>query len=786
MNERLSALTGNAGTNTGPSPTAKVGNTMGTDSGQGRDAAARESVRLDAGSQAEAGKKPRISACLIVKNEEAFLRGCLESLAGAVDEIVVVDTGSTDRTVQIAEAAGAKVVHEQWQDDFSAARNRALDEATGDWALVVDADERLESGQVERLRALVAQAEVDGYEGYMVQIVNFPDNEEARTITHRVGLFRRRPEYRWEGKIHEQIGPAITRRGGRIVPSDLKFDHYGYDPAVRKARGKEARNTSMILRQLRQDPGNPFMRYNLGQEHYGAGRFEEAVVQLRRAVWLAPVDKVPYGPTAVYRLVDSLARLGRWEEAFRVCDQYEPILPDYTDLRFLDGVVAFHAGEYQRALESLLRAVGKGETPADKYDQVHTGSGSYKAWWYIGQLYERVRQDAKALAAYTGALQADPRYLPALKSWLEVAFRMAGGNPQVVYDGLISNVDVERVGGKGAEVIYTAFLNLRGWEQAARVLEWEVWQGRPFERLHREALILLAQGKVGAAAQKLGEALKSGGETGGSRGRGEEERAERGVALVDAVLAALAAGEGQLESAGDYLSQLRQDEDRAAHADVLEYVLDQMQRARQGAEEGGGQGHGQGGGQGIGLGEGDVADLTSWRIGALNESDPVHEQAAWEVLARTVFLGLGQETEATVGYLLRLGVSEAVIQRRLGEILFALNQPDLGVQFLLEAALQGEHTDESLALIALHAARKGFLAEAEGVMRAVVQARPNDPVVVVRLAQILLDQGKTDEARQEVEAAQRTCGDSAILRSWLKTHRAGAQTQPRVQPQVQG
>ncbi|MGE5482584.1 MAG: glycosyltransferase [Bacteroidota bacterium] len=711
-------------------------------------------------------QSPRISACLIAKNEEAFLCACLESLAGEVDEIVVVDTGSTDRTVEIATAAGAKVVHEEWKNDFSVARNRALDEATGDWVLVVDADERLASGQAGRLRELVSRAEAEGYDGYLVQIVNFPDNEEARTITHRVGLFRRRPEYRWEGKIHEQIGPAITRHGGRIVASDLKFDHYGYDPRVRKAKGKEARNTRMILQELRKNPGNPFMHYNLGQEHYGAGRFEEAVVHLRRAIWYAPVDKVPYGPTTVYRLVDSLARLGRWEEALRVCDQYEPILPDYTDLRFLDGVVSFHAGEYQRALASLLRAVGQGESPADKYDQVHAGAGSYKAWWYIGQLYERVRQDQKALAAYTGALQAEPRYLRALKSWLEAAFRVAAGNPEVVYDALLKNVDVGRIGDRGAEVVYTAFLNLRGWEHAARVLDWEVWKQKQFERLHREALILLAQGRAEEAAARLDEALGGGGVGGtwtgsNSAGASSEDpeglrglRAEWGVALVDGTLAALAAG--HWATARDYLARLRDDGEKGAHADVLEYVLDQVSQdddqPRQDKDKN------------------NVTDLNLWLIGVLSEGDPLHEQAAWEILSRTVFLGLGRKAEATMGYLLRLGVGEAVIRRRLGEILFALNQPDLGVQFLLEAALQGEHTDESLALIALHASRKGFLTEAENVMRAVVQARPNDPVAVVRLAQILLDQGKAEEAYKVVDEARRHQADSAILRSWLATH----------------
>ncbi|HHV53909.1 MAG TPA: glycosyltransferase [Firmicutes bacterium] len=752
--------------------------------------------------QAEA-QVPTVSACLIVKNEEQFLGGCLGSLRGVVDEIVVVDTGSTDRTVEIAQAAGARVVHERWYNDFAAARNRSLAEAVGDWILIVDADERLQPGQADKLRQLVANPDADGY---LVLIVNFPDSEESRVTTHRLSLFRNRPDYRYEGTIHEQIAPAILKAGGRILACDLKLDHYGYDPRVRILKGKEARNVSMVLKELRKDPGNAFMRYNLAQEYHASGRLEEAVAQFRRCLWLAPADKVPYGPKAVYRLVNSLARLGRWEEALRLCDQYEPLLPDYTDLKFLDGVVAFHAGDLWRAQLSFLAAIGKGDAPTDKYDMVHAGAGSYKAWWYLGQTYERGGQDQKAAAAYTGALQCNPRYVPALRSWLEVALRV--DRPEAAYEQLRAIVNVDELPFEAADAAYTAFLNLGAYEEALQVLNWRLWEepARALARRHRQALVWLARGDAKRAFTELQQALADsqaqGSQSPSSPGARQSDDSGRepdasGIwaARRDAVLAALAAGE--YEPARQLVLELRQagigqaeqgegdqaGRGQAAQADVLGHVLTRLMV--QSAAGGGATAMDDVDGKtpvdlgGLGpvnsAGPGNVSDLWTFTSAHAPERtnglwDQAHQDAAWELITRAAFFNLGSIVDQLVNYLADSGVSEPVLRRRLGEIFYGLHREELAMEFLVQAALQGEHTPDSLQMIALYARRKGFLPEAETILRTVVESRPNDPIAILRLAQVLEDQGKTNEAVQVVRDAHRTLPDSAIIKSWLKSH----------------
>lgn len=780
-----------------------------------------------------------LSACLIVKNEEQFLPECLASLRGIADEVVLVDTGSTDHTVEIGQAAGARVVHEEWRNDFSAARNRSLQEATGEWILVIDADERLKPGQAERLRQLLTEGQADAYQ---LLIVNFPDDEDARATSHRIGLFRNRREYRYEGLVHEQIGPSILRAGGKISTCDVTLDHRGYDAKVRLVKGKESRNVGLIQRALKKEPDNPFMRYNLAQEHYVAGRFEDAVVQFRRCLWLAPADKVSYGSIAVYRMVDSLARLKRWEEALRLCDQYEGLMPDYTDLKFLDGVVALNAGDMQRALLSLLKAVGQGESPAEKYELVHAGSGSYKAWWYLGQVYERGGQDAKALAAYTGALAADVKYVPALRSWIETALRLASdalsrksatgedgaaagaeaeakakagssivpGAATVAYAQLqnVLGEKKDEVGLKGADAVYTALLNARGYDEALQVLGWKAWEGHEAERLHRQGLVLLAAGRVEDALAVLEQALAAASAGAkASLGEGDTVRAavvagaeartiaEGGTAEVhapgpedqanaetpgilrDAALAAWTLG--RRGAAVQYASQLAGWAAWADEAAALRAVLvrGQGEKAAQGlGGDGEGQGDGDGKADGMGLDAvmSNVTGLARASAAGLGDAgDPgaaTGQGAVWNLVARCVFLGLGELVDGLVAYLQQRGVQESLIRRRLGEVFWALHLEELAVELFIQAALQGEHTDTSLQIIAMYAKRKGFLREAEAVLRHVMESNPEDAVVVLRLAAVLEEQGKSDEAVALVQQAQGRLQGSAILRSWLKSH----------------
>ncbi|MCS7301430.1 MAG: glycosyltransferase, partial [Fimbriimonadales bacterium] len=155
----------------------------------------------------------KITLSMIARNEAQYLEACLQSVQGVVDEIVLVDTGSDDATPQIAERYGAKVIRTEWRHDFAAARNIALQHATGDWILVLDADERLTP---ESKQAILNAVRHPQFAGYYLEILNEIRNGDY--FVHRiVRMFRRLPELRWEGVIHEQITPSIVERKGRIA-----------------------------------------------------------------------------------------------------------------------------------------------------------------------------------------------------------------------------------------------------------------------------------------------------------------------------------------------------------------------------------------------------------------------------------------------------------------------------------------------------------------------------------------------------------------------------------------
>src|SRR5262249_15334550 len=139
----------------------------------------------------------RVSLAMIVRNEEANIAACLASVAGLLDEIIVVDTGSTDRTIELAHAAGARVVKFVWVDDFAAARNLSLDQATGDWIFWLDADERLDAETRKRLRRLHGGLRDESAAYLMRQLSRPLDPSGPTTAVDQVRLFRRRPDVRW-------------------------------------------------------------------------------------------------------------------------------------------------------------------------------------------------------------------------------------------------------------------------------------------------------------------------------------------------------------------------------------------------------------------------------------------------------------------------------------------------------------------------------------------------------------------------------------------------------------
>lgn len=295
-----------------------------------------------------------LSACIIVRNEQDNLARCLASLTGVVSEIVVVDTGSTDNSVAVARAFGAKTYEFPWTEDFSAARNFSLAKAQNRWALVIDADEELDRDSGKLLIQQLAETEHDAL---FVRVYNYVGEVEQPELMvgTSVRLFRTDKGYTYSGLVHEDITPSIVERGGRIGSTDVVLYHYGYLQATAQNESRFERNVRMLRAQLDANPDDGVAWFYLGTEYFVADRHEEAVECYGRALDLVD-EKSRVRPRLLRNMVESLRRTRQTAQAYDLVLRALRMYPDYPDLWFLRGLIEEQLDNLSGALESFTRA----------------------------------------------------------------------------------------------------------------------------------------------------------------------------------------------------------------------------------------------------------------------------------------------------------------------------------------------------------------------------------------------------------------------------------------------
>lgn len=368
----------------------------------------------------------RLSAVLIVKNEESCLGTCLESLKGVVDEIVVVDTGSTDSTVEIAKAAGAKLGTFEWCDDFAAARNAALDLATGDWALWIDADEALSERSGRMIQEAIMRPVFGGYNILIRNLVGDGCMDEFVHVPVR--LFRNTPATRFEGRIHEQVVPSLREQGMILATLEgASILHSGYLPETMAERNKIERTLQMLNREVEDDPENAFHWFNLANAYAVARRHAESEEAARHAIRFLPTD-ASYGPLLYQILATALLEQGRAEEALEVCDACDA--RDYGTIlnEFERGHALVALDRFEEALDVAERCM---EAPWPAWLQGDHGIHTHKRHVLKAQALTGLGRYEEAIPLFEHATQVDPTYMVGVFSFGVCLAQMGLAEPAI-------------------------------------------------------------------------------------------------------------------------------------------------------------------------------------------------------------------------------------------------------------------------------------------------------------------------------------------------------------------
>ena len=315
----------------------------------------------------EKGKYPSLSLCMIVKNEEKYLPRCLESLKPMVDEMIVVDTGSVDATRDIAEIFGAKVFDFQWQDDFSAARNHSLDQASGDWILVMDGDEVIAPIDHSKFRKLLDPSksnrrafrvvtrnytEMYNTIGWEPNRNQYPEEEAGSgwVPSEKVRIFPNDKSIRFEYPVHEVVGPSLKRKGVAVEGCPCPVHHYGKLDQHRECE-KAEHYFKLGVKKLFASQDDPVAIRELATQAARLGKRKDAIMLWQRLLEFRPNDAICY-----INLSSNYCKLRQYRDAQKAARKAVKLSPTHREGHLNLGLSELHLGNFKRA-ESIFAKI---------------------------------------------------------------------------------------------------------------------------------------------------------------------------------------------------------------------------------------------------------------------------------------------------------------------------------------------------------------------------------------------------------------------------------------------
>lgn len=350
---------------------------------------------------------PSISLCMIVRDEERVIEDCLKSARPFFDEVIVVDTGSNDRTKEIAAKYADKLLVFEWCDDFSAARNASLAEASSDWVFWMDADDTLPPDCGDAIVDAARNAPPDVH-GFIVPVQFVNDGPGAGTRVDHVKLFRNLPGVRFEGRIHEQILGTLRSHGGLIGRCPAHVLHSGYDTSPEGQTKKRARDEKLLKLDLEDRPGHPFVLFNIGMTAHFTNDHPTAIEWLQKCIAVSnPGDS--HVRKAYSMLAVSLRELGRSDESLKALHDGLSVVGEDSELRFYLGQSASDVGRFEEAAEHYERLLD--HDASGYYSSVDVGILGFKTRHNLASVYLSLNRRSDAKAQLSRALIEAPTFL---------------------------------------------------------------------------------------------------------------------------------------------------------------------------------------------------------------------------------------------------------------------------------------------------------------------------------------------------------------------------------------
>jgi GT2 family glycosyltransferase/tetratricopeptide (TPR) repeat protein len=365
----------------------------------------------------ELAHRADVSLCMIVKDEERTLDACLSSAKAYFNQIIVVDTGSTDRTIEIAKSHGVEVYEHPWEDSFSTARNYSMQYAKGRWIFWMDADDTLPRHTGESiLRAAVgAPQEVAGF---VIPVQFVEEGAGAGTRVDHVKLFRNVPGLAFEGRIHEQILSSL-REHGEIARIEAVVLHSGYDTSDQGQKKKRERDFKLLALDAEERPNHPFVLFCYGMTYHYTDEHELAIGMLTRSIEHSNPKESHLRKAYALKSV-SLKKLDRKEEALKVIFDGIEAVGDDPELRFQAALILTELGRLEEAREQYLLTA---EDVSGHFSSLDIGILGFKRYHNLAVICDQLGSYAEARDWWLKALEAAPTFLPSAFELFDAALK---------------------------------------------------------------------------------------------------------------------------------------------------------------------------------------------------------------------------------------------------------------------------------------------------------------------------------------------------------------------------